>query len=65
METNSFSPTQQYMFYFYFHIDSMFGSVDHHQVIFTKVKRYIYSANSIHVMWDPIKIINWKNTKIL
>jgi hypothetical protein len=35
---SDFSQMQQYMFYFYIYLDSMFQSIDHHQIIFTKFK---------------------------
>jgi len=36
----------------------MFWSIDPHQVIFRELRIRLCSANSIHVIWDPIKLTN-------
>ena len=44
--------------YFIF-ILTTFRSIDHHQAIFTKTYKYVAcGTNSIHVIWDPIRLTN-------
>jgi len=51
-----FSQTQQYMFNSHFYLDNMFWSIDLHQAIFTKLRMRFICANSIRVIWAPMKL---------
>jgi len=42
----------------------MFRSIEHHQAIFKNLEYGACSANSIHVIWDPIRLTNVKGKAI-
>ena len=41
------------------YLGHMFRSIDHHQAVYTKLRnRDACSENSIHVIWDPVRLKN-------
>jgi hypothetical protein len=58
---SDFSQTQQYIL-FYFYLDDMFHSTDHHQTSLQNLESGTSSANGIHAIWDPIRFKNILNS---